>query len=79
MCGSGRPSCARNMMDYGIRYTKYTEEDFDVIAAFIQEKDVFAFFHISEVSGKSCHHWDDNGRKNNWEIFDEIATTDSIA
>ena len=71
MVGSGRPSCAANPQDYGIRYRKYEDNDFDVLAAYILEKDVFAFYHLEEISGLSSCRWDIGKRKNNWDIFEK--------
>jgi hypothetical protein len=69
MVGSGRPSCAANPTDYGLRYRKYEKDDFDVLAAYILERDVFAFYNLSEIHGSSTCRWDANKRSNNWEIF----------
>jgi len=75
MIGSGRPSCAANPQDYGLRYRKYEENDFDVLAAYILEKDLFAFYYLSEIRGSSSMRWDQSKRVNNWDIFDKYETT----
>jgi hypothetical protein len=78
MIGSGRPSCAANPQDYGLRYRKYEENDFDVLAAYILEKDIFAFYYLSEIRGSSSMRWDQSKRINNWDIFDKYETTKEI-
>lgn len=72
MVGSGRPSCAANPKDFGLRYRKYEKGDFDVLAAYILERDVFAFYKLSDVHGLSSTRWDISKRSDNWEIFDEF-------
>jgi hypothetical protein len=71
MVGSGRPSCAANPMDYGLRYRKYEINDFDILAAYILERDVFAFYDLSEIHGLSSCRWDITKRTNNWEILSQ--------
>lgn len=71
MIGSGRPSCANNLNDYGLRYQKYQEGDFDILAAYVFERDSFYFFNLSAISGLSSKRIDENSSSNNWEIFDE--------
>ena len=73
MCGSGKPSCANNPNDYGLRYTKYKKGDFHVIGGYIMELESWAFYDIEEVMHKSCITWRPNNSQveNNWEIFDK--------
>jgi hypothetical protein len=69
MVGSGRPSCAANPNDYGVRYRKYALNDFDILAAYILERDVFAFYKLTDIQGLSSYRWDATKTANNWEIF----------
>ena len=73
MIGSGKPSCAVSEKDYGLRYTPYKKGDFDVICAYIQERDDFVFYRLNEIAGKSSIRWrPDNGQRvNNWEDIEE--------
>ena len=71
MIGTGKPTSARNPNDYGTRYKKYVEGDFDVLAAYIQERNVFAFYHLKDICGASGMRWNESKRSNNWDIFDE--------
>ena len=71
MIGTGRPSCAANPSDYGLRYKKYIDGDFDLLAAYILERDIFAFYKLEEISGASSMRWDLTKRSNNWEIMEE--------
>ena len=75
MIGSGRPSCAANPQDYGVRYRKYEDNDFDILAAYILEKDVFAFYNLADIQGASSMRWDISKRMNNWDIFEQYQTT----
>jgi len=65
MIGTGRPSCAANPTDYGVRYKKYVDGDFDVLAAYILERNTFAFYHLKEISGVSGLRWDASKRSKN--------------
>ena len=71
MIGSGKPSCARNSKDYGLRYTPYVKGDFDVLCAYILERNSFVFYYLDEIVGKSSMRWNPDGRQreNNWDIF----------
>jgi len=71
MVGSGRPSCAVNGKDYGLRYVPYMKGDFDVLCAYILERNSFLFYYLDEVVGRSCITWSPDGRQreNNWDIF----------
>ena len=73
MIGSGRPSCANNPQDYGLRYRKYEDDDFDILAAYILEKDIFAFYNLSDIRGASCMRWDQSKRIDNWDIFNQYS------
>lgn len=73
MVGSGRPSCAANPSDYGERYRKYNKNDFDILAAYILERDVFAFYNLSEIFGISSLHWNVGNPSNNWEVFEQYS------
>jgi hypothetical protein len=76
MCGSGKPSCAANPKDYGARYTPYKKGDFDILAAYIIEKDYWLFYNLDRVAGKSSIRWSElKNFQNNWEIFDPYFTT----
>jgi len=72
MIGSGRPSCARNPKDYGIRYRKYEKNEFDILAAYILERDVFVFYELDEICGASSCRWNEQMKFNNWDIFDRF-------
>ena len=49
MVGSGKPSCAANPKDYGTRYTRYQRGDFDVLAMYVDERDLFVFWSLDEL------------------------------
>ncbi len=67
--GSGKPSCAKNPEDLGSRYTRYTDGDFDIIAAYVKTECVFHFYMLKDVSSKASMHV--TGIANNWEVFDQ--------
>jgi len=71
MIGSGKPSCAGNSKDYGLRYTRYEKGDFDVLCAYILERNSFVFYYLDEIVGQSSMRWNPDGRQreNNWDIF----------
>ena len=72
MIGAGRPSCAANPNDYGLRYRRYESGDFDFLAAFIPDYEIFAFYRLSDIVGKSSHHWrpDPGHPRDNWDIME---------
>jgi len=72
MVGSGRPSCAANPNDYGLRYKKYKRGDFDVLAAFIPEREVFSFYLLDDIVGKSSITWTVGNQEWNWNDLDLV-------
>jgi hypothetical protein len=71
MIGSGKPwNPDRNAP----RYTLYEDRDFDIMAAYIMEYDMWAFYHLSCISGKSSKRWSKKlGPINNWELIDDFC------
>lgn len=70
MLGSGKPSCAANPKDFGLRYTKYSENDFDLLCAVIVERNSVLVYDLKSIAGKSTMRWSpSNGiMENNWDI-----------
>ena len=74
--GSGKPSCAANPNDYGTRYTKYERGDFDVLAMYVEERDTFVFWTLSELieRGVCTVSWYSGNKSDNWEIFESFTS-----
>jgi hypothetical protein len=73
MVGAGRPSRARDPVDRGPNYVRYQRGDFDVLAAYIAERESFVFYLLDEICDKSTKNWSEGHRENNWEIFDQFT------
>jgi len=73
MHGSGKPSSAANPNDYGKRYRRYVRGDFDVLAAYISERNSFWFAGIDDVVQTSCGRWRAGLVENNWSVIDAMA------
>ena len=72
--GAGRPSCAQAPSNNELRYRRYTEGDFDIIAMYVKERDSFVMWHLRDVCSQSSIRWSPsnrNGIENNWDIFNE--------
>ena len=71
MIGAGKASRARNPKGYGLNYTPYEKGDFDVLCAYILERNSFVFYYLDEIVGQSSMRWNPDGRQreNNWDIF----------
>jgi hypothetical protein len=74
--GSGKPSCAANPNDYGKRFTAYSRGDFDVLAMYVEEHDVFVFWTLDELLDRALTtiQWRAEGKSDNWEIFDSFTS-----
>jgi hypothetical protein len=76
MVGSGKPSCAANPNDYGKRFTTYSRGDFDVLAMYVDEHDLFVFWTLDELVERSLTTiaWRLGGNCDNWEIFESFTS-----
>lgn len=72
MVGSGKPSCAANPNNYGLRYTAYKKGDFDILCAYIEERGEFLFYTLCDIAGCSSRRWHPSTgfAANNWDILD---------
>ena len=72
MIGSGKPSCAANPNDYGKRYTMYQKGDFDVLCAYVEERQDFLFYALSDIAGISSKRWHPASgmSANNWDLLE---------
>jgi hypothetical protein len=70
MIGSGKPSCAANPNDYGKRYTKYQEDDFDILCAVIIERNSVLIYDLKSIVGKSSIRWSPHRgiKENDWNV-----------
>ncbi len=74
MIGSGKPSCASNPLDYGLRYTPYQRGDFDVMAVYMAERQSFVIYKLEDIVGKSSMRWTaGRNSENNWDVLDIIS------
>lgn len=74
MVGSGKPSCAANPKNYGLRHTPYKKGDFDVLCAFIEELDKVVFYSLEDLCGATSKQWrPGNGYPSeNWELLNTV-------
>lgn len=72
MVGSGKPSCAANPNNYGLRYTAYKKGDFDILCAYVEERGDFLFYTLCEIAGCSSRRWHPSSgfSANNWELLE---------
>jgi len=53
------------------RLVRYVDE-FDIMAVYISELNILAFYELSAINGKASMRWNEGkSRRNNWEIFDK--------
>lgn len=65
-CKSSSSTCS------GPRLKRYKNNDFDVLALYIQELNLFGFYELSKISGRSSMRWNEGkSRRNNWQLFDK--------
>lgn len=60
----------------GDRYRKYSEGDFDVIAAYIPTADAFKFWRLKDIAGQLCLTVSDLSTLNNWHVIEDALKHD---
>jgi len=71
LIGSGIPSTRKTTKER--RYTLYEQSDFDVLAVYIMEHEIFALYPLSDILGPASLSWNQvNSPQNNWEILDDL-------
>ena len=69
LVGSCRSSSSTSI---GPRLKRYKKNDFDVLALYIQELNLFGFYELNAITGRSSMRWNEGkSRRNNWDIFDK--------
>lgn len=65
------PIGTHSSKNYSPETSYYKSGDFDIMAAYMPDIDVFAFYFLDDICGKSSFVWKPrNGQaENNWEIF----------
>ena len=54
------------------RLNRYQVGDFDIMAVYIAELDVFAFYKLADIAGRSSMRWNERrSRRNNWELLQQ--------
>jgi len=53
------------------RYTRYTENDFDIMAIYLGDIG-WSFWHLRDICHQATFRWNNTKQINNWDIFNEI-------
>jgi len=68
---SKKPSCFTNKNNSDSLHTNYIEGDFDVLAAYILERNCWALWRLKDIVGSSGITWD-GSPINNFELLNHI-------
>lgn len=69
LIGSCKSSLSRSP---GPRLKRYCKTDFDILAVYVAELNLFAFYELAKVYGRSSMRWNESrSRRDNWELLNQ--------